>query len=90
MPASVYQADANSAITGAFNPSTNALKVEGISPYSGGIWTLPYDYVSASYPDAVTETYVSKSGGAGGSVQQTVTVVYTDSTKVYISSITRS
>ena len=55
----------------------------------GSLWTLPYDYISAAYPDAVTEVYTSKQGGSGGSIQEVVTVVYTDSSKDRIQTVTR-
>ena len=57
---------------------------------ANSIWTLAYDYIGATYPNSTTEQYVSRVGGAGGSVQQTVTVVYTDSTKANVSTVTRS
>jgi hypothetical protein len=49
-----------------------------------------YDYIAASFPDAVTEVYTFKKGGASGTTVQTVTVVYTDSTKASLSSVTRT
>lgn len=53
------------------------------------IYTLPYDYVAATYPNSTTEVYATYVGGSGGSLQQTVTVVYTDSTKANILNVTR-
>jgi hypothetical protein len=49
-----------------------------------------FDYIGASYPDTVTETYTYKSGGAGGTTVATITVVYTTSTKDVLTSVTRS
>jgi len=48
-----------------------------------------YDYISATYPTAVQEVYVYKTGGAGGTTVSTVTVNYTDATKAYISNTTK-
>ncbi len=69
----------------------SAVAVVGASGESltGSMWTLDYDYVGAAYPDAVTEVYTSRTGGAGGSVQQIITVIYTDSTKENLSSVGR-
>jgi len=49
-----------------------------------------YDYIEASYPDAVTEIYIFKTGGSGGTTVSTLTLVYTDSTKENFSSLTKS
>lgn len=54
-----------------------------------GIFSLPYDYLKATYPDSVTEVYTSRTGGSGGAIQQAATVVYTDSTKASIDTVTR-
>ena len=48
------------------------------------------DYIAVGYPDATTETYTYKTGGSGGTTVGVVTVVYTDSTKANISSVTKS
>lgn len=48
--------------------------------------TLPYDAGTVTYPDPVTEVYAFRLGGVGGVIQQTVTLVYTDSTKADLSS----
>ena len=42
---------------------------------------VDWDYVKVTYPNATTETYTFREGGSGGTVQATVTLVYTDSTK---------
>lgn len=49
-----------------------------------------YDYITATYPDSVTEVYTYKSGGSGGTLVATVTVVYTDSTKANVSTVART
>jgi len=55
-----------------------------------GLVPVEYDYISASYPNATTETYSYYTGGSGGALAATITVVYTDSTKDFISTITRT
>ena len=45
------------------------------------------DYVSAAYPDAVTEVYTYRLGGAAGAVTEIITVVYTDATKENLDSV---
>lgn len=49
-----------------------------------------YDYMGVSYPTATTETYVYKVGGAAGTTVATVAIAYVDSTKVQISTVTRT
>lgn len=50
-----------------------------------------HDYISASYDDGIfTETYTFKTGGSGGTTVSTITVVYTDATKVKLVSVTKS
>lgn len=49
-----------------------------------------FDYIGAAYPDTTTETYTYKNGGSGGTTVATITVIYTDTTKEFISSVTRS
>lgn len=52
--------------------------------------SIPYhDYVSVAYPDGVTEIYTFRSHGANGGIRAVLTVVYTDSTKANISTVTR-
>jgi hypothetical protein len=76
--------------------STGQVAVAVVNPTGTGItagqsiWTLSYDYVGATYPNGTTEQYTTRVGGASGSVQEVVTVVYTDTTKANISSVTRA
>ena len=49
-----------------------------------------YDYIGVTYPDGVTEVYAFKTGGSSGTTVGTLTVVYTDSTKANLSSVTKS
>lgn len=58
-------------------------------PGTGLLAGVTYDYVQAAYPDSVTEVYQFKNGGSGGTLQATITVVYTDATKENISEVTK-
>lgn len=67
------------------NPAT----AEGQSA-AAGLIDVVYDYIAVAYPLATTEVYTFKSGGAGGSTVATVTLVYTDATKSYLSTATKT
>lgn len=54
---------------------------------SGAIVAVNYDQILATYPDSVTEVYTYK---LTGSTVATVTVVYTDSTKANLASVTKT
>lgn len=54
-----------------------------------GMEIPPYDYLAVSYPDSTTEVYIYKDGGVSGTVVATVTIVYTNSTKAFISSVSK-
>lgn len=56
----------------------------------GGLVSSTYDYIAATYPDSLTEVYVFKTGGSSGTTVNSVTVVYTDSTKANISTVART
>jgi len=53
---------------------------------ASGLNIPQYDYVSATYPTATTESYVFKTGGSSGTTVATVNLTYTDNTKDYLSS----
>jgi hypothetical protein len=54
------------------------------------LFTEPYDAITATYPTTTQEVYQSRIGGVSGTVQQTVTVNYTDTTKMYILNVART
>jgi hypothetical protein len=56
---------------------------------SNGLVKEAFDYVSGSH-GVTTSTYTFKTGGAGGTTVKTVAIVYTDSTKNEISTLTVS
>jgi hypothetical protein len=49
-----------------------------------------WDYLKVTYPLGTTEVYTFKTGGSGGTTVSTVTVVYTDSTKANVDTVTRT
>lgn len=51
--------------------------------------TEPYDYIAATYPTTSSEVYTFKSGGSSGTTVATITVVFTDSTKEVLTSVTK-
>lgn len=56
---------------------------------SGSLVPAKFDYIG--YTDGgATETFVYKTGGAGGTTQKTVIVTYTDSSKAILVSVTAS
>ncbi len=55
-----------------------------------GMVSSAYDYISASYPTTSSEVYVFKTGGSGGTTIATITIVYTDTTKNEISTVTKT
>lgn len=54
------------------------------------IVTVPYDYISVTYPTNTEEIYVFKTGGSGGTTVATVTINYTDSTKNSLLNVART
>jgi len=56
--------------------------------FSGGtVRPANADAVTASYPSTVVEVYEYRQGGVAGTVLQTVTVTYTNSTKERVASV---
>jgi hypothetical protein len=50
----------------------------------------PFDYLAAAYPSPTTEVYTYRLGGAGGTLQATVTVTYTDASKANLLSVVKT
>lgn len=48
------------------------------------LFTEPFDAITATYPSVTQEVYQSRLGGIAGTVQETATVNYTDSTKNFL------
>lgn len=61
-----------------------------VSPTDGMLAGLTYDYVEMAISPATTETYTFKTGGASGTTVATVVIVYTDSTRADISTVTKT
>lgn len=73
-----------------YDDSLNARRVVISGGALYGIINFDFDYVSVNYSDSVTEIYTFKTGGSSGTTSGVITIVYTDSTKDNISSVTRS
>lgn len=59
--------------------------------FSAGLKIQSYDYVSMALSAGdTTETYTFKTGGSGGTTVATVVIVYTDSTRDVISTVTKT
>ena len=53
--------------------------------------SLPtHDYEEYTYPDSTTTVLTCKQGGASGTTVATLTIIYTDSTKEDVSSVTKT
>lgn len=69
-------------------------KVSITKPNGSNIFGLTpredYDYVDVQQTNSTTETFVFKIGGSGGTTVQTIVIVYTDTTKANIDTVTWS
>ena len=54
------------------------------------LFTKPYDSIVASYPSPTQEVYQTKLGGISGTLQETVTVNYVDSSKNQLVNVIRT
>lgn len=61
----------------------NVISITGLVP-------LQYDYIAYTNTNSTTDTYQFYTGGAGGTLVSTLTIVYTDSTKTIISTMART
>jgi len=57
---------------------------------AGNMIDVDYDYVSVAYPTTSSEVYTFKTGGSGGVTVATITISYTDTTKEYILTVTKT
>lgn len=89
---SMTQLDAPQVIKTVYDSTSDALKVTNVASASSsvGLFTLPYDAITVTYPSATQEVYESHTGGIAGPVVQTVTVNYTDATKQSLQDAERS
>ena len=55
-----------------------------------GLLPIVFDYISANYAGATSDVYTYKTGGSSGTTVATITVVWTDSTKTVLSTVTRT
>jgi len=70
------------------DPTTGRLLVDPSSSFLAP--NIDYNYIDVQQTNATTETYVYKTGGAGGTTVLTIVVVYTSSTKADVDSVTWS
>lgn len=83
-----------------FDPDFNVLATEQLGYNSNGAGSLEriasplinvtYDAITMTYPSDTVEVYKFRQGGASGTVQQTLTLTYTDNTKALLSSVVRT
>jgi hypothetical protein len=57
---------------------------------NSGIAIPTYDYAGYTATNDTTDTWVFKTGGASGTTVATIVIVYTDTTKVQTSTITKT
>lgn len=82
---SIAAADDNIAIRNSNNNNELLINSDGsINTRSQQLFTLPFDAITATYPSSTQEVYKSRIGGISGTVQQTATVNYVDSTKAQL------
>ncbi len=80
----------------AYNSSSNTLDRVQINSSGELLGTIgkivkeDFDFLSVAYPSGTNEVYTYKNGGSGGTVVATVTIVYTDSTKASLSTVTKT
>lgn len=69
------------------HPTTRGMTVHPVS----GLALGAYDYVSMALSVGdTTETYTFKTGGSGGTTVNIVVIVYTDSSRTVLSSVTKT
>lgn len=69
---------------------TVVAQATGNETFAGVKFSSDYDAITAEYPNQTTEIYKARTGGASGTVNETITVVYTDSSKEFLLSAVRS
>ena len=72
-----------------FNPATEEKQDAIIAATGRGLNIPTFDYASQTQT-ATTDTWVFKTGGAGGTTVATVVITYVDATKEVISSVAQS
>lgn len=55
-----------------------------------GLVTTPWDYLAYTATSSTVDTYQFYLGGSGGTLQATLTITYTDTTKSQISSLAKT
>jgi len=74
-----------------WNDTTHEYEMwDGDITIAGNLIDADYDSIAATYPAATTEVFTYKTGGVGGTTIATVTIEYTDATKDFISTLTKT
>jgi len=75
-----------------YDSVTDTIKVSGtVTSNSEGILAgVDFDSIGVTYPNSTTEVYSYYLGGLSGTLEATVTVIYTDSTKANLLSVVRT
>jgi hypothetical protein len=66
-----------------------ATDTNGVLKIAGGFNVPVFDYVTLTQATLI-DTWVFKSGGVGGTTTATITITYTDATKVTISTVAKT
>lgn len=66
------------------------ITASGVLLSGSGIGIPAWDYLSMTISPSDTETYIFKTGGASGTTVATIVVVYTDSTRADILTVTKT
>lgn len=74
---------ANQVLTKVYNTDTNSVGI-----HLAGAFVVPVeaDAFTVTYPNSTQEVYAFRTGGVSGTIIQTMTITYTDSTKMDIAS----
>ena len=67
---------------------TNKRALDVIVFGGSGLNSVSWDFCDIQQTDSITETYVFKTGGSGGTTVKTIVIVYTDSSKANLDTVT--
>ena len=73
-----------------FETTEDDLTAVRIKDFSGLFNGIVYDFIDIQQTSATIETFVFKTGGSGGTIVTTITIVYTDATKNDLDTVTRT
>lgn len=82
----VSTADGETPLVAEIDPDSGGIVVKS----ANGLLPNTYDYVAYTDTSTTVDTYKYYSGGSGGTLEATITITYTDSTKAQVSTIART